>query len=466
MKLLKKVKRIHFIGIGGIGMSGIAELLINLGYEVSGCDLKRSAITERLESLGAKIEYSHNKNHINGIDVVVYSSAVSDKNPELIEARKKAIPVIPRAEMLAELMRFKYGIAVSGAHGKTTTTCMIASILSAAEMDPTVIIGGRLSIWDGSNARLGQGDILVAEADESDGTFLRLSSVISVVTNIDYEHMDYYKSMENLRNSFVEFINKLPFYGLAVLCLDDEQIRKIIPRVKRRYITYGLETDADIKGHFLKREDFGTRFELVYKGKNLGEVFVGMPGIHNVLNALAAVGVAMELEIGMDSIIKGLRNIGGLERRFQIKGETKEILVMDDYGHHPTEIVATLKTIKEWWPHKRLIVAFQPHRYSRTKALFDKFVTSFDYADVLILNPIYPASEPPIEGITSKRLARAIKEHGHKNVIYSTGLDETLSILMEIAKPGDMILTLGAGNIYLVGERFLQKKKNEKNPAT
>jgi UDP-N-acetylmuramate--alanine ligase len=459
MKLLKKVKKLHFVGIGGIGMSGIAELLINLGYEVSGCDLKKSPTTERLESLGAKIEYFHSTNHINGVDVVVYSSAVSDENPELVEARKKAIPVIPRAEMLAELMRFKYGIAVSGAHGKTTTTCMIASILNAAEMDPTVIIGGRLSIWNGSNARLGQGDILIAEADESDGTFLRLSSVISVVTNIDYEHMDYYKSMENLRNSFVEFVNKLPFYGLAVLCLDDEQIRRIIPYVKRRYVTYGLETDADIKGHFLRKEGFGTKFELVYKGKSLGEIFVGMPGIHNVLNALAAIAVAMELEIDINSITKGLRNIGGLERRFQIKGEVRKILVMDDYGHHPTEIVATLKTIKQWWPDKRLIVAFQPHRYSRTKALFDKFVTSFDYADVLIVNPIYPASEPPIEGVTSERLARAIKEYGHKNVIYSKGLDETLSILMSVAKPGDMILTLGAGNIYLVGERFLQNEK-------
>ncbi|RLB11766.1 MAG: UDP-N-acetylmuramate--L-alanine ligase [Deltaproteobacteria bacterium] len=462
MNLLKKIKKIHFVGIGGIGMSGIAELLINLGYKVSGCDLKRSSITERLESLGAEIEYLHSKNHIDGVDVVVYSSAVSDKNPELIEARKRAIPVIPRAEMLAELMRFKYGIAVSGAHGKTTTTCMIASILNAAEMDPTVIIGGRVKIWNGSNARLGQGDILVAEADESDGTFLKLSSVISVVTNIDYEHMDYYKSMEKLRSSFVEFVNKLPFYGLAVLCLDDREIRKnVIPYIKRRYVTYGLETDAVIKGRFLKRDNFGTRFELLYKGKSLGEVFVGMPGVHNVLNALAAIGVAMELGVSMDSIVKGLRNIGGLERRFQIKGETKGILIMDDYAHHPTEIKATLKTVRQWWPYRRLIVAFQPHRYSRTKALFDKFATSFDYADILIVNPIYPASEPPIEGVDSEKLALAIKEHGHKNVIYSKGLDETLAILMEIAKPGDMILTLGAGNIYTVGEKFL-KRKNEK----
>ncbi len=457
---LNKVKRLHFIGIGGIGMSGIAELLLNLGYEVSGCDIKESSITKRLESLGARIYYFHDKSHIDEVDVVVYSSAISPENEELVEAKKRAIPVIPRAEMLAELMRFKYGIAVSGAHGKTTTTCMIASILNAAEMDPTVVIGGKLKIWNGSNAKLGQGNILVAEADESDGTFLKLSSTISVVTNIDYEHMDYYKSIERLRDAFVGFVNSLPFYGLSVLCGDDKEVRKIIPRIKRRYVTYGIDSDSDIKATSLKRHNFGTVFKLICKGRYMGDVYVGMPGIHNVLNALAAIGVAMELDIKMDAIVKGLKNIGGLERRFQIKGKVKDIIVMDDYGHHPTEIVSVLKTIKEWWPERRLVVVFQPHRYSRTKLLFDKFVESFRDADVLVLTPIYPASERPIEGISSEALADSMKRRGYKNLMLSRSLDEALSILLSIVKPGDMVLTLGAGDIYKIGNMLLDTFKN------
>ena len=461
MKILGKVKKIHFMGIGGIGMSGIAELLINLGYEVSGCDLKESSLTKRLESLGAKIYYSHSKEHINGTDVLVYSSAISSNNPEIVEARKKAIPIIPRADMLAELMRFKYGIAVSGAHGKTTTTCMIASILNAANIDPTVVIGGKLSIWDGSNARLGQGDILVAEADESDGSFLSLSCVIAVVTNIDYEHMDYYKNIDNLKKAFIEFINKLPFYGTAIICADDKGVRKIIPYIKRRYITYGLKSGVDLKAEDIRKKNFGISFKVIYRNRSLGEIYVGMPGIHNVLNALAAIGVGIELDLDVHTIGEGLKNIGGLERRFQIRGREKDIIIMDDYGHHPTEIVATLKTIKEWWPERRLIVVFQPHRYSRTKMLFDKFVKSFDDADVLILNPIYPASEKPIKGISSKRLANAIKEYGHKNVILCKKLDETLIVLLSIVKPGDMVLTLGAGNIYQVGNRLLGELKRK-----
>jgi len=463
MKILSKVKKIHFVGIGGIGMSGIAELLINLGYEISGCDLKESSITKRLESLGAKISYHHDKGHINGTDVLVYSSAISLDNPEIVEAQKKAIPVIPRAEMLAELMRFKFGIAVSGAHGKTTTTCMIASILNAANIDPTVVIGGKLSIWNGSNARLGQGDILVAEADESDGSFLSLSCVIAVVTNIDYEHMDYYKSMDKLREAFIEFINKVPFYGTAIICSDNEELMKIVPYIKRRYLTYGLESEADLKARNIKKKNFGTSFEIIYENKSLGEIYVGMPGIHNVLNALAAIGVGVELDLDIQVIKEGLKNIGGLERRFQIKGKQKDIIIMDDYGHHPTEILATLRTIKEWWPERRLIVVFQPHRYSRTKALFDKFAKSFDDADLLILNPIYPASETPIKGISSKMLVDAIKEYGHKDVMLCKGFDETLSILLSMVKPGDMVLTLGAGNIYQVGNMFLEELKKDAN---
>ncbi len=459
MKILSRVKKIHFMGIGGIGMSGIAELLINLGYEISGCDLKKSSITRRLESLGAKISYQHSKEHINGTDVLVYSSAISPDNPEIIEARRKAIPVIPRAEMLAELMHFKYGIAVSGAHGKTTTTCMIASVLNAAHIDPTVVIGGKLSIWDGSNARLGQGEILVAEADESDGSFLSLSCVIAVVTNIDYEHIDYYKSMDRLRKAFIEFINKVPFYGAAIICSDNEELRSIMPYIKRRYLTYGLGADADIRARNIKKKGFGTSFEIIYKNDPIGEVCVGMPGMHNVLNALAAIGVGIELNLDIQAIKEGLKNIGGLERRFQVKGKEGDILVMDDYGHHPTEILATLKTIKEWWPERRLIVVFQPHRYSRTMALFDEFAKSFDNADILILNPIYPASETPIEGISSEGLADAIRRHGHKNVMLCKSLDETLWLLLSITRPGDMVLTLGAGNIYQVGNRLLEELK-------
>lgn len=459
MKILGKVRNIHFVGIGGIGMSGIAELLINLGYHISGCDLKESSITKRLEALGARISYCHDREHINGIDVVVYSSAISSENLEIIEAKKKAIPVISRAEMLAELMHFKYGIAVSGAHGKTTTTCMIASVLNAANIDPTVVIGGKLSIWDGSNARLGQGDVLVAEADESDGSFLRLSCAIAVVTNIDYEHMDYYKSMHKLREAFIGFINKVPFYGAAIICFDDEEIKKIIPCIKRRYLTYGIKSKADLRAINMKKKGFGTSFEIVYKNTSLGEVYVGMPGIHNVLNALAAIGVGIELDLDIKSIKEGLSNIGGLERRFQIKGRQKDIIIMDDYGHHPTEILATLRTIKEWWPERRLVVAFQPHRYSRTKALFDKFVKSFNDADILLLNPIYPASEKPIKNISSKGLGDAIKRYGHKNVILCKGFDETLSALLSIVRPGDMVLTLGAGNIYQVANKLLEELK-------
>lgn len=461
MKILSKVKKLHFVGIGGIGMSGIAELLLNLGYDISGSDIKESSITKRLESLGVKVFYSHKKEHINGADVVVYSSAIPFDNPEIVEAKKRSIPVIPRAEMLAELMHFKYGIAISGAHGKTTTTCMIASILNAARMDPTVVIGGRLKIWDGSNARLGQGEILVAEADESDGSFLSLSCVMAVVTNIDYEHIDYYKNMDRLRQAFIDFINKIPFYGVAIICADNEEIKRIIPYIKKRFITYGIETKAELRAEDIEKENFGTSFDIIYKDKPLGRVYVGIPGVHNVLNALAAVGVGLELGLDINSIRDGLRNLGGLERRFQIKGKVNNIIIMDDYGHHPTEIVATLKTIKEWWPDRRLVVTFQPHRYSRTKALFDQFVRSFDQADVLIINPIYPASERPIEGVSSDHLAYAIKKYGHNSVILCKKFDDTLSTLISIIRPGDLVLTLGAGNIYQVGERLLDKLKKD-----
>ena len=457
MKKFGKVRHIHFVGIGGIGMSGIAELLINLGYKVSGSDLKDTAVTRRLSELGGHLFQGHRKEHVEGADVVVYSSAVGPKNPEIMEAVNRYIPVIPRAEMLAELMRLKFGVAIAGAHGKTTTTSMVASILTCGHLDPTVIIGGRLDIWGGSNAKLGQGDILVAEADESDGSFLALSSTIAVVTNIDREHMDHYRDMEALRNAFVDFVNKVPFYGTAVLCLDNEEIQRIIPRLKKRYLTYGMTSQADLRAHDMEKTGFGLSFDVVFKDHFLGRVRVGIPGEHNALNALAAIAVGLELDLNIEVIKQGLHNLGGLERRFHVKGEAKNVIVLDDYGHHPTEISATLKTAKECWPERRLIVVFQPHRYTRTRDLFDRFVISFNEADTLVVVPIYAAGESPIEKISSEQLVQKIKEHGHRNVLFSKGGEDALSLLLSIVREGDLVVTLGAGNIYQMGKKLLDQ---------
>jgi len=438
-------------------MSGLAELLINLGYEVSGSDLKATSVIRRLEALGGKVFEGHQGDYIEGADVVVYSSAVPADNPELSQARDRHIPVIPRAEMLAELMRLKHGVAVAGAHGKTTTTSMVASILTCGQLDPTVVIGGRLDIWGGSNAKLGQGDILVAEADESDGSFLALSPTIAVVTNIDHEHMDHYGDMEAIRQTFIDFINKVPFYGTAVLCLDNEEIQSVIPKLRKRCLTYGMSPQADLQGKDLEKEQWGTSLEVLYHGHSMGRLTVGIPGEHNVLNALAAVAVGLELEVGFEVIREGLKALGGLARRFQVKGEKKGILLLDDYGHHPTEIMATLKTVKECWPDRRLIVAFQPHRFTRTRALLDRFALSFNDADVLIVSPIYPAGEKPIEGVTGKRLAQSIREHGHKEVIYCAEQEDVLPTLLGLVKPGDLVMTLGAGDIHREGDRLFEK---------
>jgi UDP-N-acetylmuramate--alanine ligase len=457
MKILGKTKHIHFVGIGGIGMSGIAELLINLDYSVSGSDLKASPVVKRLESMGGKVFHGHRAENIKGADVVVYSSAVSFENPEIIEAREKGVPVIPRAEMLAELMRLKYGVAIAGAHGKTTTTSMIASILTAGGLDPTVVIGGRLDIWGGSNAKLGQGDVLVAESDESDGSFMLLSPAIAVVTNIDYEHVDHYGTMDNIRNTFTEFINKIPFYGTAILCLDNQEIQNILPLIKKRHVTYGLASQADLKARDIKKNGRNVDFEVVNRGESIGRVTVNMPGSHIVLNSLAAIAVGLEFEMDMEDIRKGLSTLGGLERRFQVKGEKNGVMVIDDYGHHPAEISATLETARDCWPENRLIVVFQPHRYTRTKALYDRFVISFNQADILIVAPIYPASEKPIEGVDSSWLHQGIKEHGHKEAYLGNSHDEILQMLLKVVKPGDRVITLGAGDIYRIGEELLEK---------
>ena len=457
MKQFGKAKHIHFVGIGGIGMSGIAELLINLGYEVSGSDLKDSPMTRRLAALSGLVFKGHKEGQVEGADVVVYSSAVASENPEIQEAKKRSIPVIPRAEMLAEMMRLKYGVAIAGAHGKTTTTSMVASILTCGHLDPTVVIGGRLDIWGGSNAKLGQGDILVAEADESDGSFLALSPAIAVVTNIDHEHMDYYGDMETVRETFISFINNIPFYGAAILCIDNEEIQGIIPRLKKRYLTYGMTSQADLKGRDLEKEKLGVSFEALYHNNSLGRIVVGIPGEHNMLNALAATAVGLELDLDIGVIKEGLKNLGGLARRFQLKGEKRDILVLDDYGHHPTEITATLKTAKECWPERRVIVVFQPHRYTRTEVLFDRFVISFNEADVLIVTPIFSAGETAIDGVTAEWLSRGIKEHGHKDVIFSPTQEDALSTLLSILRPGDLVITLGAGDIHRLGARLLDK---------
>jgi UDP-N-acetylmuramate--alanine ligase len=450
-----KIEKIHFVGIGGIGMSGIAEVLLNLGYKVSGSDLRKTEITERLEQLGGEIFIGHERENVANADVVVISSAVHDDNPEVVEAVERLIPVIPRAEMLAELMRMKYGIAIAGTHGKTTTTSMVATILANAGIDPTIVIGGRLNAI-GTNARLGQGKFLVAEADESDGSFLKLSPTIAVVTNIDADHLDFYRDIDEIKATFVQFINKVPFYGLAVLCLDNDNIADIIPEVKKRFTTYGLTTQADFRATDIRHAGFMTSFVAHYKGTRLGEINFPMPGAHNVLNALATVAVAMELNIPFDQIQAGFKAFGGVGRRFQVKGEVRDIMVVDDYGHHPTEIRATLAAAKGGWD-RRLVVVFQPHRYSRTKELFEDFVKAFYDADLLILTDIYPAGEKPIEGVTAELLAGRIKRHGQKDVTYIADRNAICDQLLGIVKAGDIVLTLGAGNIWQVGEALVER---------
>lgn len=452
-----KIEKIHFVGIGGIGMSGIAEVLLNLGYKVSGSDLRQSDTTERLAAIGGEIYIGHARQNLTNVDVVVTSTAVGDDNPEVIEARERMIPVIPRAEMLAELMRMKYGIAIAGTHGKTTTTSMVATILTHGGIDPTIVIGGKLNTL-GTNAVLGQGKFLVAEADESDGSFLKLSPTIAVVTNIDADHLDFYTGgISQIKDIFVDFINKIPFYGLAVLCLEDGNIADIIPQVKKRFVTYGLSAQADIRATHIKLAGGTTSFVAHYKGYRMGEISFSMPGAHNVLNALACIAVAMELDIPFNLIQEGFARFGGVGRRFQVKGEINDIMVVDDYGHHPAEIRATLSAAKNGWPERRLVVAFQPHRYTRTKELFDEFVKCFYDADVLVLTDIYAASEKPIEGVSAETLVNAIKTHGQRDVTYVADRETLPEHLAKIVKPGDIVMTLGAGNIWQAGEGLIQR---------
>ena len=446
---------IHFVGIGGIGMSGIAESLINLGYTVSGSDLKLSPITQRLEKKGAQIFQGHAKNQIQGANIIVTSTAISERNPEVIQARQMVIPIIPRAEMLAELMRMKYSIAVSGAHGKTSTTAMISQILNTAGLDPTVIIGGLLQGMD-TNALHGKGEFIVAEADESDGSFLKYSPSIAAVTNIDLEHLDFYRDIEHIKDTFVQFINSVPFYGLAILCLDNEHVQDILPRIHVRYITFGMSAQSDLQAMDISFKDGKSKFSVVYQNKALGQINLNIAGQHNISNALAAIATGLELTIAFSTIKEALEKIKGVKRRLEIKGEKREILVMDDYGHHPTEIMATLSAVRESYPEKRLVVVFQPHRYTRTKALFDEFTRSFYQSATLIVLPIYAASEAPIEGVDSSSLCEGIRAHGHKDVTFATDFTQALSIVTEKVDKGDLVLTLGAGDIYTLGEKLLE----------
>ncbi len=446
MVSFRNFQRIHLVGIGGIGMSGIAEVLLTLGYSVSGSDVKLSNITERLENLGATIFEGHKAANANGAHVVVTSSAVKADNPEVIEAHKCKIPVIPRAEMLAELMRLKYGIAVAGAHGKTTTTSMVASVLAAAHLDPTFVIGGRVN-QAGTTARLGKGEYFVVEADESDRSFLMLAPVVAVVTTIDREHLDQYSSLEDIQGAFIQFVNRVPFYGAAILCIDEPNVQAIVPSVKRPIITYGTSTQADLVISDVKLEGLGSEFRLTYRSEDLGLFrLLHPPGMHNVRNAAAAAAVALYLNVPADLIREGLAKFAGVGRRFDIKGVVNDITVVDDYGHHPAEIRATLEAARGC-EFNRLLVLFQPHRYTRTQHLWDDFCRAFNQADILVLLDIYAASEAPIPGITSEALANAIREAGHKNAHYFRSMQEGMVFLLKQARPGDAILTIGAGSV-------------------
>ncbi len=451
-----KTRHIHFVGIGGIGMSGIAELLLNLGYRVSGSDLNSSVITGKLESLGGVIYRGHSSDWIEGADVVVTSSAISPDNPEVTRARETHVPVIKRAEMLAELMRLqKYGIAIAGSHGKTSTTAMVSWMLANAGLDPTVVIGGKVDAL-GGNAKLGQGEFLVAEADESDGSFLKLAPVLEVVTNIDLEHLDYYRDIDHIKETFLDFIDKVPFYGAAIVCLDDENVADILPKISKRVITYGLTPQADIYGDNLSYENGRVHFDVRQDGEELGKLSIAPPGNHNVYNSLAAVCVGLELQMDFADIQDGLESFAGVQRRMQKKGEVAGITVVDDYGHHPTEIRATLSAIKQAWPDKRLVVLFQPHRYTRTKALFKEFQTCFHQADLLVMTEIYAASEKPLEGISGEKLLEATRKHGQKHVLYMAQVTTMAGELLPHLEQGDLVLTLGAGNIVNVGEDLLE----------
>jgi UDP-N-acetylmuramate--alanine ligase len=477
--MFAKIQQIHFVGIGGIGMSGIAEVLLNLGYRVSGSDLKSSTVTQRLEGIGAAVFEGHRAENIAGAEVVVTSSAIAAENPEVVEAHKLHVPVIQRAEMLAELMRLKYGVAIAGMHGKTTTTSMVAAVLAAGGLDPTVVVGGRVDAM-GSNARLGKSQYLVAEADESDRSFLKLSPILSVVTNIDREHMDCYRNMRDVKKTFLEFMDHVPFYGMVVVCNDDPTLRRLLPEVQRRTVTYGTKRGSDflIKVHGTKpatgesvsptfaaenAAKMGhpqplSRFRVSYRKKDLGEFTLHVPGVHNILNATAAIAVGVGLDVGVEAIRAALDQFRGVDRRFQLRGRVAGVSVIDDYGHHPTEIKATLAAARQCG-FRKVHVIFQPHRYTRTRDLVEDFTTAFGDANSLFVLDIYAASEKPIEGVSGEALARAIRKNGGPDAHYMSSFADAVNSVAAAAQDGDMILTLGAGNVSQLGPMILERLK-------
>src|SRR4051794_1581490 len=449
-------QHLHFTGIGGIGMSGIAEVLLNLGYQISGSDVKLSPITARLTGMGARVFEGHAASNVAGARALVVSSAVDETNPEVQEARRLQIPVIPRGELLAELMRLKYGIAVAGSHGKTTTTSITATILNYAGLDPTVVVGGRVGTMGGSNARVGRSDFLVVESDESDGSFLKLAPIIAVVTNVDREHLDHYPSLDAIRAAFIEFVNKVPFYGAVIVCLDDPNVQGLLPEIRRRTITYGSSAQADVEASEVTCGPFASDFRLRYRTADLGRFHIAIPGRHNVLNAMAAITVAMELDVNPDAIREGLATFSGVDRRFQLRGRERGVTVVDDYGHHPTEIRATLDGARVCG-FRRVNVLFQPHRYTRTLHLMDDFARSFHQADNVFVMDIYAASEKPIEGVSAESLVERIRSFGHRGVEYVGSLERGVDALLAVASEGDLVLTLGAGSVWQAGEKVLAR---------
>ncbi len=459
--MFSKFTKVHFVGIGGIGMSSIAEILISRGFTVSGSDRAKSDITDRLESIGASIYEGHAAENVKDVDVLVYSSAVAETNPEVKAAIERNIPVIKRSEMLAETMRMqKYGIGIAGTHGKTTTTSMTGLVLTDAGIDPTIIVGGKLSGLGGTNARLGAGDFIVVEADEFDRTFLKLMPAIAAITTLEREHLDTYRDLDDIKGAFIEFANKVPFYGFVVLCMDEPALLDIRPSINKRVITYGVTPQADLRAVNITHDGYKTRYTVVYNNETLGDITLKVPGLHNVKNSLVAVTIALELEVPFASIKSALEKFSGVYRRFEVKYD-EDIMVVDDYGHHPTETTATLSGIRAGW-QRRLVSVFQPHLFSRTRDFYQEFGRSFLNSDVFICTDVYPAREEPIQGVTGQLVAEAARKMGHKNVIYVENKEEVPSILMKISQPGDIVVTLGAGDIWKYGEKFVQLYKENK----
>ncbi len=465
---LGKIKNIHFVGIGGIGMSGIAEVLVNLGYKVSGSDKNMTEVTDHLTRIGVKISDKHIPENVKDADVLVYSSAVTTDNPEVREAYRRKIPVIKRAEMLAELMRLKFGIAISGTHGKTTTTSLTGAVLSEGELDPTLIIGGRVRALD-TNAKLGDSEFLVAEADEYDKSFLKLIPTIAVITNIEADHLECYDNLDDLKNSFVSFANKVPFYGRVIVCLDNPGVQEILSKIQRSITTYGFNKQADIQAYGVEAKNGGISFDINYMNYKMGHIHLKIPGEHNVLNALAAIAVGLELDIPFDRIREGLEKFSGVNRRFEHKAQVRDIMVVDDYAHHPSEITATLQAARKGWPERRLVAVFQPHLYSRTRDFYMDFARAFLQVDVLVVTDVYPAREQPLPGIDGKLIADTARSLGHKDVHYVADKTALPDAVVKIVRPGDMVITLGAGDIWKYGEALIDRLKNgngQKKPNT